>query len=68
MGVCPACKVGKMMLPSFLVHQPSAYKLIKLIHSDVVGPINPASYYKNKYFMILSRLLMILVDLLWCTL
>ena len=50
MAPCPACKAGKMTLPSFPATLPTMTKPLELIHSDVVGPINPASHYRNKCF------------------
>ena len=38
-------------MPLFPARQPSAGMLMELMHSDVVGPINPTSYYKNKNFI-----------------
>ena len=48
MASCPACKVGKMTLPSFPASLPTTTKPLELIHSDVVGPINPASHYVER--------------------
>ena len=50
---CKACQRGKFSHGPFHLSSLCATRPFKLIHTDLVGPINPDSYYRSRYFMVL---------------
>jgi hypothetical protein len=51
--LCEGCLVGKQHRESFPKESMSRAKQpLELIHSDICGPIEPASLGKNRYFLL----------------